>query len=298
MTVQDSVFSLLSNPATYGGNIEIRRCETHASAVFLAGNRALKVKKAVHFPFLDYSTLEKRKAACSAELEVNRRFAPQLYRRIVAITRESNGELTLDGTGEAIEWAVEMTRFDENQTLDHIADRGEFGERMAAKLADTVLSMHDRAEPVEAAPWLSAIEQIINQNTEALLQHDTLFPMQSVLELHRKTYAVFNRLLPLLVRRGKQGLIRRCHGDLHLGNIAMLNGEPIAFDAIEFDPMIATGDVLYDLAFLLMDVVERSLYRPTNVILNGYFAAAHMGDYDGLAALPLFMSLVPQFGPR
>jgi aminoglycoside phosphotransferase family enzyme len=239
---------------------------------------------------LDYSTLEKRKAACRAELEVNRRFAPQLYHRIVPITRESNGELALDGRGEAIEWTVEMTRFDENQTLDHIADRGEFDERMAAKLADIVLAMHDRAEAVEAMPWLSTIERIIDQNTEALLQHDNLFPMQSVIELNRKTRAAFNRLLPLLTTRGKQGLIRG-HGDLHLGNIAMLDGKPIAFDAIEFDPMIASGDVLYDLAFLLIDAIERSLYWPANVILNGYFAAGHMEDYDGLAALPLFMSL-------
>jgi aminoglycoside phosphotransferase family enzyme/predicted kinase len=288
---QDAVFILLSTPSTYGGGIQVQRCETHAAAVFLAGNRALKVKKAVQFPFLDYSTLEKRKAACSAELEVNRKFAPQIYRRIVPITRDSNGELALDGRGEAIEWAVEMTRFDENQTLDHIADRGEFDERMAAKLADTVLSMHDCAEAVEATPWLSAIKKIIDQNTEALRQYDSLFPMQSVIELDRRSRAVFNELVPLLAARGKQGLIRRGHGDLHLGNIAILDGEPIAFDAIEFDPMIASGDVLYDLAFLLMDVIERSLYRPANVILNGYFAAAHMEDYDGLAALPLFMSL-------
>jgi aminoglycoside phosphotransferase family enzyme/predicted kinase len=288
---QDAVFSLLCNPATYGGNFEVHRCDTHAAAVFLAGNRALKVKKAVQFPFLDYSTLEKRKAACRAELEVNRRFAPHLYRRIVPITCESNDELALDGRGEAIEWAVEMTRFDENQTLDHIADRGEFDENIAGKLTDAVLSMHDRAEAVEATPWLSAIEQTIKLNTEALLQHDNLFPMQSVIELDRKTRTAFDRVLPLLATRGKKGLIRRGHGDLHLGNIAMLGGEPIAFDAIEFDPIIASGDVLYDLAFLLMDVIERSLYRPANVILNGYFAAAHMEDYDGLAALPLFMSL-------
>jgi uncharacterized protein len=288
---QDAVFSLLSNPATYGGNIEVHRCETHAAIVFLAGNRALKVKKAVRFPFLDYSTLEKRKAACSAELEVNRRFAPQLYRRIIPITRGSNGELALDGRGEAIEWAVEMTRFDENQTLDHIADRNEFDEKIASKLADAILSMHNRAQAVETMPWLSAIERIIDQNTEALLQYDNLFPMRSVIELDRKTRAAFNRLLPILVTRGKQGLIRRGHGDLHLGNIAMLDGEPIAFDAIEFDPMIASGDVLYDLAFLLMDVIERSLYRPANVVLNSYFAAAHTEDYDGLAALPFFMSL-------
>src|SRR5690242_10111424 len=123
--MQDDVFEFLSSPSLHG-NAEVRRCDTHAAAVFLAGDRALKVKKAVRFPFLDYSSLDKRKAACRAELEVNRRFSPELYRRIVAVTRESDGRLALDGKGEPIEWAVEMTRFDESRTLDHIADRGNF----------------------------------------------------------------------------------------------------------------------------------------------------------------------------
>src|SRR6187200_1228453 len=98
--MQDAVFNLLGNASCYGNDLEVHRCDTHAAAVFLAGDRALKVKKAVRFPFLDYSTLEKRQVACSAELEVNRRFAPQLYRRIVPVTRESNGRLALDGQGQ------------------------------------------------------------------------------------------------------------------------------------------------------------------------------------------------------
>ena len=288
---QDAVFSLLGNGSSYGGGLEVHRCDTHAAAVFLAGNRALKVKKAVRFPFLDYSTLEKRKIACSAELEVNRRFAPQLYRRIMPITRESNGRLALDGQGQPVEWAVEMMRFDENQTLDHIADRGELDDDMARKLADTVVSMHERAEPVAPAPWLCALEQFIDQNTEAFRQHKALFPIQSVLDLDRKARAALERLRPLLAARGKQSFVRRGHGDLHLGNIAILDGKPVAFDAIEFDQIIASGDVLYDLAFLLMDLIGRSLYRQANTILNGYFAARPLLDYDGLAALPLFMAL-------
>ena len=258
---QDAVFSLLGNGSSYGGGVEVYRCDTHAAAVFLAGNRALKVKKAVRFPFLDYSTLEKRKIACSAELEVNRRFAPQLYRRIMPITREPNGRLALDGQGQPVEWAVEMMRFDENQTLDHIADRGELDDDMARKLADTVVSMHERAEPVAPAPWLCAVEQFIDQNTEAFRQHKALFPIQSVLDLDRKARAALEQLRPLLAARGKQRFVRRGHGDLHLGNIAILDGKPVAFDAIEFDQIIASGDVLYDLAFLLMDLIGRSLYR-------------------------------------
>src|SRR5579885_190132 len=120
---QAAVLKLLADPATYGV-AEVRRCDTHAASVFLAGDRAIKIKRAVRFPFLDYSTLDKRKAACAAELEVNQRFAPELYHRIVPISREAGGGLKLDGTGEPVEWAVEMTRVDEAQTLDHVADRG------------------------------------------------------------------------------------------------------------------------------------------------------------------------------
>src|SRR5438445_4358248 len=108
---QEPVLRLLADPATFGG-AEVRRIDTHAASVFLAGDRALKVKRAVRFPFLDYSTPEKRKAACAAEIEINRPWAPEIYRRVVAITRAPDGRLALEGAGEPIEWAVEMRRFD------------------------------------------------------------------------------------------------------------------------------------------------------------------------------------------
>ncbi len=288
---QDAVFALLGDPATYGG-AAVRRCETHAAVVFLAGERAIKVKRAVRYPFLDYSTLEKRKAACGAELDVNRKFAPQLYRRIVPITRQADGSLALDGAGEAVEWAVEMTRFDENNTLDHLAERGELGDALSAKLAVAVAAMHERAQPVEAAPWLLGVAGFISDNTAAFRAHGDLFPAQAIDELERKSQAALAKLQPLLESRGAAGLVRRGHGDLHLGNIAILDGEPVAFDALEFDPIIAEGDVLYDLAFLLMDLVERGLPRAANIVLNGYFAASRRSeDCDGIAALPFFMSL-------
>ena len=288
---QDAVFAFLGRSSTHGG-AEVRRCDTHAAAVFLAGERAFKVKRAVRFPFLDYSTLEKRKAACAAELEVNRRFAPQIYRRIVPITREGNGSLSLGGNGEAVEWAVEMLRFDENQALDRIADRGGFEAALPGKLAKAVAAMHARAEPVDAGPWLVALEAYVGQNTVAFREAQTLFPGQDVSSLDQRSRAALAGIRPLLLARGQRGLVRRCHGDLHLGNIALLDGEPVAFDAIEFDPLVASGDVLYDLAFLLMDLVERGLPAAANGVLNGYFAAARRDeDCEGLAALPLFMSL-------
>ncbi len=289
--LQQSVFKFLGDSATHGG-AETRRVDTHGAVVFLAGNRVLKVKRAVRFPFLDYSTLDKRKAACRAELEVNRTFAPQLYRRIVPITRERDGSLALDGKGEVVEWAVEMVRFDENSTLDHLADRGKLDDKLLSSLAVAVAAMHDRAPPADAGAWLAAVETFVKDNTAAFKKHGELIPAHAVAELEQKSLAAFAGLRPLLAARGRAGLIRRGHGDLHLGNIAVLDGEPVAFDALEFDPVIASGDVLYDLAFLLMDLVERGLEADANAVMNGYFAAAgRIEDCDGIAALPLFMSL-------
>jgi uncharacterized protein len=292
---QKAVFDLLGNPATYGpelGNTEIRRHQTHAAVVFLAGDRAFKVKRAVRYPFLDYSTLDKRKAACEAELEVNRKFAPQLYRRVVPITRQSDASLDLDGDGEPIEWAVEMTRFDEGKTLDHLAERGELDDTLVGKLAVAVAAMHERADPVDSGPWIAALEQFIRNNTSVFRKHAELFPAQAALDLERQSVSALARLRPLLLERGRQRLVRRGHGDLHLRNIAVIDGEPVAFDALEFDPVIASGDLLYDLAFLLMDLVEIGHTRAANRVLNGYFAAARRpADCDGIAGLPFFMSL-------
>jgi uncharacterized protein len=290
-TLQEGVFRFLGDRSTHGG-ATVERVDTHSAVVFLAGDRVLKIKRAVRFPFLDYSTLDKRKAACSAELEINRKFAPQLYRRIVPITRDQNGALSLGGAGEPIEWAVEMARFDENKTLDHLADRGELDEKYIEQLAASVAAMHDRAEPVAAGPWIKAVEDFVKGNTAAFKNHGDLFPLGAVEQLEQKSLAAFARLRPLLVERGRQGLIRRGHGDLHLGNIAVLDGKPVAFDALEFDPVVATGDVLYDLAFLLMDLAERGFHDAANRVLNGYFSATRrIDDCDGIAALPFFMSL-------
>lgn len=122
---QDEVLAFLADPATHGGQ-KVRRIDTHASSVFLTMDGALKVKRAVRFPFLDYSTLEKRKAACEAELKVNAPYAPQIYRGVVAITRDAGGKLAVGGSGVAVEWAVEMARFDENCTLDHLSKQIDF----------------------------------------------------------------------------------------------------------------------------------------------------------------------------
>src|SRR5215831_14357928 len=263
---QEAVFALLADPATHGG--------------------------AAGFPFLDYSTLAKRKSACEAELRINRPFAPEIYRRVVAITREEDGALKLDGAGTAVEWAVEMHRFDENATLDRLAPTGKIDAALSDALGRAVAALHARARAVEADPWIAALGDYIEQNDAAFRALPELFPPAEVELLTTKSRAAHARIRPLIVERGHRGLVRRLHGDLHLGNIVLLGGRPVAFDAIEFSALIASGDVLYDLAFLLMDLVERGLQPSANVVLNRYLAETkRTDDLDALAALPLFLSM-------
>ena len=292
---QAEVFAFLADPATHGmilADEEVKRIDTHAAAVFLAGNVAYKVKRRVRYPFLDFSTLEKRKATCEAELAVNRPFAPALYRRVVPITRERDGTLALDGKGEPVEWAVEMARFDETATLDHVATRGELDLALADALARVVAAAHARAPVADAKAWPARLADYVAQNHSELDAHPELFESAQIETLTRASRAALHRLERLLRERGEAGLVRRGHGDLHLGNIALIDGKPVVFDAIEFDPLIATGDVLYDLAFLVMDLVGRGLDAAANVVLNRYLAETRRPeDLDGLAALPLFLAL-------
>lgn len=288
---QDEVLRFLGDPATHGG-LAVRRIDTHAAAVFLAGDRALKVKRAVRFPFLDYSTLAKRKAACEAELAVNRPFAPELYLGVVAITRDAAGRLHLGGPGAAVEHAVEMRRFDETKTLDRVADSAGIDAALADALGRMVADAQTRAPVVDGAPWIAELARYIAQDERDFRAAPAVFAPDRAEALIAACRAALARLEPLLHARARRGLVRRGHGDLHLGNIALIDERPVLFDAIEFDAMIAAGDVLYDLAFLLMDLVERDQRAPANIVFNRYLTRSRApDDLDGLAALPLFMAL-------
>jgi aminoglycoside phosphotransferase family enzyme/predicted kinase len=267
------------------------RIDTHGASVFLFPDRVLKIKRAVKFPFLDYSTLALRKAACEAELAVNRPFAPQIYRRIVAITQATDGSLSLDGSGEPVEWAVEMARFDENLTLDHLAERGEIDDALADALGRSVAAAHARLPRAEAEPWIAAIGSYVDEHDATFREMPDLFPTDAVAGLTQASREAFASLRSLLAARGRRGLIRRCHGDLHLGNIVLLDGAPVLFDAIEFSDIIASGDILYDLAFLLMDLHARDLNQAANIVFNRYLIETGERDLDGLAALPFFLSM-------
>jgi aminoglycoside phosphotransferase family enzyme/cytidylate kinase len=288
---QQPVIDFLGDAANHGG-APVKRIDTHAASVFLAGDRALKIKRAVRFPFLDFSTLGKRRAACEAEIRVNRAFASAIYRGVVPITRDSAGRLALAGKGEPVEWAVEMRRFDESQTLDRLAESGRIDEGLADRLGRTVAAAHRVAPTVTSAHFTETLADIIAQNETELAAEPDLFSLEDLRALAAATRDAFDRVKPLLQARERAGLVRRCHGDLHLGNVVLIEGKPVLFDAIEFDDRIATGDVLYDLAFLLMDLIERGLRPAANIVFNRYLIETQrVHDLDALAALPLFMSV-------
>jgi uncharacterized protein len=286
---QSEVFAFLADPANHGG-AKVTRIDTHAASVFLAADRALKVKRAVRFPFLDYSTLEKRKSACEAELAVNAPYAPEIYRGVVPITRAADGTLAVGGGGAPVEWAVEMRRFDEKRTLDHVTD--EIDEALAEVLCRAVAAAHAKTPAVEADKWITALGVYIDEHAAAFGEHPDIFPPDQTAALAQASRAAYERLSPLLRERGRLGLVRRIHGDLHLGNIVLIDGKPVLFDAIEFSDVVASGDVLYDLAFLLMDLLERGLAIPANIVLNRYLIeTGRAEDLDALSLLPFFLSM-------
>lgn len=288
---QEPVFALLADPATHGV-AEVKRFDTHAGVVFLAGERAFKIKRAVKFPFLDYSTLERRKAACEAEIVVNQPYAPELYRGVLAITREADGRLALGGRGEPVEWAVEMRRFDETQTLDHLADAGQIDAALADAIGRAVAVAHAATSRVPHEPWIAALGSYVEEHEIAFGKMPDLFPPAANAALARASRDALTRLAPLLAERGQRGFVRRIHGDLHLGNIVLISGRPVPFDAIEFSELIASGDLLYDLAFVLMDLCERGLSGAANVVLNRYLVdTRRVEDLDALAALPFYLSM-------
>lgn len=285
---QTEVVEFLSSPVTHGG-AAVERIETHASIVFLAGERALKLKRAVRYDYLDFSTIERRRLMCEEELRINRRTAPDLYKRVIAVTREPGGSLRLGGSGPAVEWLVEMARFDQEGLFDRLAARQALDLDLMRPLASEIARFHRVAEPRFDHGGASGLAWVIDGNAVGFgTEGAGVLDPASCAELTRQAHRALEHHATLLDARRSAGLVRQCHGDLHLRNIVLLDGRPTLFDAIDFNEEIACIDVLYDLAFLLMDLWRRELPRHANAVWNGYLTDS--GDFEGLPLMPLFLS--------
>jgi len=285
---QDEVVRFLASPFAHAG-AAVERIETHGSMLFLAGTHAWKLKRAVRYDYMDFSTLDRRKAMCEAEVRINRRTAPAIYKGVVPVTREPDGTLALDGAGRPIEWLVEMVRFDQDNLFDRLAARHALDLALMRPLASAIAAFHRDAERRRDHGGANGIAWVIDGNASAFVEQGSGILDRDLCEaLTKDAHRLLPRHRALLDARRDAGFVRQCHGDLHLRNIVLLDGRPTLFDAIEFNDEIACIDVLYDLAFLLMDLWRRQLPRHANAVWNAYLEQT--GDFDGVALAALFLS--------
>lgn len=287
MQDQRDVVRFLSDPATYGGQ-PVEVVETHGAQVFLVGDTAWKMKRAVRYDYMDLSTLAQRHAMLLRELELNRPTAPQIYRELVPVVRGPGG-LALGGPGTPVEWLLRMWRFPAGDELLSVALRGGLDDGLAAALGHAVQAFH-RAAPLRPADGAHLIAEILDELDRVFADMGDALGGPRVAAFHAGARAMLARVAPLLTARGA-GHVRRCHGDLHLRNLVLIDGRPVPFDALEFDERLGTCDVLYDLAFLLMDLDHRGLLRPANIALAAWLLDADGAEDAGLAALPLFLAV-------
>ncbi len=288
---QTEIVAAFESGQATGGGAPLKRIDTHMSHVFLDKARVYKLKKGLHHPFTDMSSLEQRRRACEAELSVNRKLAPGVYEAVSAVTRDENGKIALDGAGRTADWVVVMQRFPDGALLSEIAAAGRLTAEQVGELAHVIAGFHASLEPRRetghAADYHRIIQGLRRTEAEGAAAQD-VEPASDALfaalehELSRRS--------SLIEARRKAGWVRHGHGDLHLNNICLFQGRVTPFDALEFDPALATADVLYDLAFLLMDLCARGWPRLANLAMNRYWDEVPQPE-QALALLPLFMGL-------
>ena len=291
MTVEDqsAVIEFLASPAAHGG-MPVDRIDTHSAIVFLAGERAYKLKRAVRFDYLDFSTADLRRTFCDAEVRLNQRTAPAIYRRVVAVTLEADGSLALDGRGSAVDWLVEMNRFPQEALFDRLAGAGRLDLALMAPLANAIAAFHMTAAARRRDHGGAAgMQWVVDGNAAGLAEFGAgCLEWSACHQLTDDARREVNRQAALLDARREAGQVRQCHGDLHLRNIVLVDGRPTLFDGVEFNDEISCTDVQYDLAFLLMDLWRRCLPRHANAVWNRYLATTR--DWQGMSLLPLFLS--------
>jgi len=286
----DTLVKALQNPELYDHPVtEFRVIETHISQVLLTGDYAYKIKKPMDFGFLNFSTLERRKHFCEEELRLNRRLASELYLDVLPITG-SPEHPQIGGDGEPFEYAIRMRQFNQDELFDKRQERGELTPDLLTSVARQAALFHDSLAPIAGDKPLGTPEAVYAAMQENFDQIRPLLTDQALLTqldaLEDWTRTTFERHRELVAARRAGGLVRECHGDLHLANITVFNDKVTVFDCIEFNEPFRWIDVMNDLAFLLMDLESRGEQALANLVLNTYLE--YRGDFEGLTLLPLY----------
>lgn len=292
--VQAKLVSALCDPARYPHPATpVEHIETHISHVLLAGDYAYKIKKPVNLGFLDFTTLAARRFYCEEELRLNRRLAPKLYLEVVPIGGSAQAPVLAAASG-IIEYALKMQRFPQEALFDRLASRGELTGGHIDALAGVIADFHGRVErarvtdPYGAAP---AVGEPMRQNFAQLRQLTPLLATDSergmLAAIENWSLRRHAELVPVFEERHAEGFVRECHGDLHLGNVAWVDGTALPFDCIEFNPNLRWIDVMSEVAFLIMDLCSRGLEDLANRFVNAYLETS--GDYAGLLVLDNYL---------
>jgi len=275
-------------PAASAGAEAVEHIETHVSHVFLIAGLAYKIKKPVNLGFLDFSTLAQRRHACEEELRINRRLAPQVYLAVVPIAGSCDAP-RVEGEGPAIEYAVKMRRFAQTDVFDQVAAQGRLLPRHVDEMASQLAAFHGEAGVAAADSGFGSPQQVFDVADQNFVQLAALLGethAAALAQLRAWTRAQGAQLESVLLRRRAQGHVRECHGDLHLGNIAMFEGEIVMFDALEFDAALRWTDTMNDVAFLSMDLHAQGRPDLAARFIDAYLA--HGGDYAGVTPLRFF----------
>ncbi|MEK1886177.1 MAG: AAA family ATPase [Phyllobacterium sp.] len=285
---QDETIEFLKHARNYGLDGPVEILETHISIIFLVADKAFKLKRAVKLPYADFSNPAERLSFCLKEVVLNSQTAPELYLGVRRVTRAESGALCFDGSKETVDAVVEMKRFPQEHLFDRMAEAGRLTPALMDATAGMIANFHQNLTPVHAGSGSANVEAVLDINKRGFATSRVFsdHEVQIFDDAFRTAFETHRRHLD---RREAAGMIRRCHGDLHLRNICLTEGGPRLFDCIEFNDQIATVDVLYDLAFLLMDLWHRDLHDHANRVMNRYLDAT--GDEDGVALLPFFMAL-------
>jgi aminoglycoside phosphotransferase family enzyme/predicted kinase len=288
---QARLLEALSRPAVFGPGCSRVEClETHISYVLLTGTFAYKVKKAVDFGFLDFTTLAARRKFCEEELRLNRRLAPALYLEVVPITGSIDAPV-VGGFGEPLEYAVKMREFAQDALASRMLARGELSAADIDALAEKAAAFHAAigvAGPQSPFGAPGEVLRVARQNFAQLRPRLATPEEREELEaLSTWTEREYAARYDAFQRRREQGFIRECHGDLHLGNIARIDGELTIFDCIEFNPSMRWIDVMNEAAFAVMDLEDRGRGDLAYRFLSAYLERT--GDYAGLAVLPFYL---------
>lgn len=290
-TNQDEAIAFLKTHASNGPSAVDEVVQTHGALVFLHETEALKIKRAVKYDYLDFSTPAQRHEMLQREVDLNRDAAPGLYHDVVPLTRAPDGALVLGGDGDVVEWVLRMTRFPAEAELSALAARGLIDQQLSDRLGHSIADYHRNA-PARPEDSRVLIREIIEELEREMGGMDAQLGAELIRDFLDASEQELARIEGLLKGRSKAGWVRRCHGDLHLRNIVMWHDVPTPFDALEFDERLGTCDVLYDLAFLLMDLSHHGLDASANLVLNAYLFHSETDDhYTGLAALPLFLAV-------